>query len=63
VYDLVPDTFRICRESICRYSSVVLWEENGELRLVEKTALLWVVVTFLEPLAQFCDRLLKFLWL
>jgi hypothetical protein len=63
VYNLVPNAIGIRGEAVGGYSSVVLWLEDGEVRLVEETLFLWVIVALLEPLAQLCDCLLELLWL
>jgi hypothetical protein len=48
VYNLVPDTFGVCGKSVRGYPSVVLRLEDREVRLVNETALLGVIVSFLE---------------
>jgi hypothetical protein len=60
---LVPYTLCVCRETICRDAAVVLGQEDGQFRLIEKPTLLGIVVTFPEAMAQLGDRLLEFLWL
>lgn len=63
IHNLIPDALSVYRETIRRNPSVILWEENGRVRFVDKTALPWVIIALLETVAQLCDSLLKLLGL